>query len=50
VATSGDYSRNDVPAEIAADASYAKASNIRDLLKIIKTMVYLDVSRARNLK
>jgi RNA polymerase sigma-70 factor, ECF subfamily len=50
VATSGDYSRNDVPAEIAADASCSKASNIRDLLKIIKTMVYLDVLRARNLK
>jgi hypothetical protein len=45
---SGDYSRNDVPTEIAADASYAKASNIRDLL--IKTMVHLDVPRARNLK
>ena len=47
---SGDYSRNYVPTEIAADASYAEASNIRDLLKIIKTMVHLDVPRARNLK
>jgi CheY-like chemotaxis protein len=49
VAMSGEYSGYDVPAGIVADAFYAKASNIRDLLKIVETLVYLDVQRARNL-
>ena len=49
VAMSGEYSGYDVPAGIVADAFYAKASNIRDLLKIVETLVYLDVPRARNL-
>jgi DNA-binding response OmpR family regulator len=50
VAMSGAYSGCDVPAGICADAFYAKASNIRDLLKIVETMVYLDAPRARTLQ
>jgi DNA-binding response OmpR family regulator len=49
VAMSGEYSGYDVPAGIVANAFYAKASNIGDLLKIVETLVYLDVPRARNL-
>ena len=49
VAMSGEYSGYDVPAGVVADAFYAKASNIRDLLKIVEALVYLDVPRVRNL-
>ena len=48
VAMSGEYSGYDVPAGIVADAFYAKASNIRDLLKIVETMVYLDARCIRD--
>jgi CheY-like chemotaxis protein len=49
VAMSGEYSGYDVPAGVVADAFYAKASNIRDLLRIVETLVHFDPPRARNL-
>ncbi len=45
VAMSSAYSGNEVPAGVAADAFYPKASNVAGLLEIIETMACLDALR-----
>jgi CheY-like chemotaxis protein len=45
VAMSSAFSGSDVPPGIAADAFYAKASDLADLLQIIETMACSDSSR-----
>ena len=46
VAMSSAFPENEVPAGVAADAFYPKASNVAGLLEIIETMACLDASRA----
>jgi CheY-like chemotaxis protein len=45
VAMSGAFSGSDVPPGVAADAFYAKASDVVALLHIIETMAWPDASR-----
>jgi CheY-like chemotaxis protein len=45
VAMSSAFSGSDIPPGIAADAFYAKASDIADLLQIVEMMAYSDWSR-----
>ena len=45
VAMSSAFSGSEVPAAVAADAFYPKASNVADLLEIIETMACLEISR-----
>jgi hypothetical protein len=42
---SSAFSGSDIPPGIAADAFYAKASDIADLLQIVEMMAYSDWSR-----
>jgi CheY-like chemotaxis protein len=46
VAMSSAYSGNEVPAGVAADAFYAKASDVVALLQIIEKMARPDASRS----
>jgi CheY-like chemotaxis protein len=45
VAMSSAFSGSDVPPGVAADAFYAKASDVAGLLQIIETMAWSDASR-----
>jgi CheY-like chemotaxis protein len=46
VAMSGAFAGDEVPAGVLADAFYAKATNVVDLLQIIEAMTGFDVSQA----